>query len=358
MKIEKIEPAWFEWPLSIKIGAMPKFKITGSVVKVYSNDGNIGIGGTHFVNSDNALVAHIERWKKFIEKQQVFNIQKIWRDLYDNVNRILLGIPHAISVVDCAIWDLIGKIVNQPVYKILGGFRQKVPAYASLPWWVNPKPLESYFNGILDRGFKAAKVRIGKNIEWDTKVLEKARDVGGNDFHIMCDVNSGYNFKSALKIARVCERLDIEWLEEPLPSDDLDGYRELRQKVDVPIAGGENDAFTWRFREILEKRAYDIIQPDVTRSGGITEVKKIAALAEASGVECTPHIFGFGLIQYANLQLAGSIPNCNWMEYSYIPPEFLMTEPIEIDKAGNAVIPDKPGLGFDFDEQAFNKYKQ
>ena len=146
MKIEKIEPAWFEWPLSIKIGAMPKFKITGSVVKVYSDDGNIGIGGTHFVNSDNALVEHIERWKKFIEKQEVFNIQKIWRDLYDNVNRILLGIPHAISVVDCAIWDLIGKILNQPVYKILGGFRDKVPAYASLPWWVNPKPLESYFN--------------------------------------------------------------------------------------------------------------------------------------------------------------------------------------------------------------------
>ncbi|MBD3230269.1 MAG: hypothetical protein GF329_18975, partial [Candidatus Lokiarchaeota archaeon] len=80
--------------------------------------------------------------------------------------------------------------------------------------------------------------------------------------------------------------------------------------------------------------------------------------AEAHGIECTPHIFGFGLIQYANLQLIGTLPNCNWMEYSYIPPEFLMTDPIEIDNDGNAVIPDKSGLGFDFDEEAFNKYKK
>ena len=358
MKIVDIKSEWFEWPLSIKIGAMPKFKITGSVIKIISDEGQVGIGGTHFVNSDNALVNHIKRWKKFIINQDPFNSKKIWRDLYNNINRILLGIPHAISVIDCAIWDLIGKVLNKPVYKILGAYRSKIPAYASLPWWINPKPLESYLKGILDRGFKGVKVRIGKNIEWDTKVLEKARDIGGNDFHIMADVNSGYNFSRALKIARVCERLDLDWLEEPLPSDDLIGAYELRQKVDVPIAGGENDAFSFRFKEILEKRAYDIIQPDVTRSGGITEVKKIAAMAEAYGIECTPHIFGFGLVQYANLQIIGSLPNCNWVEYSYIPPEFLMTDIIKLDNKGNAIIPDNPGLGFEFDEEAFNKYKK
>ncbi|MHA1270701.1 MAG: mandelate racemase/muconate lactonizing enzyme family protein [Candidatus Helarchaeota archaeon] len=358
MKIEDIVPEWFEWPLTIKIGAMPKFKITGSVVKVVADEGYTGIAGTHFVNSDNALVAHINRWKKFVIKQDPFNIEKIWRDLYNNINRILLGIPHAISVIDCALWDLVGKVLNKPVYKILGGFRSKIPAYASLPWWVKPRQLESYLNGIIERGFNGVKVRIGKDLEWDTKVLEKARDLGGNDFHIMADVNSGYNFRQALKIGRICERLDLDWLEEPVPSDDLLSSVELRRKLDVPIAGGENDAFLYRFREILDKRAYDIIQPDVTRCGGITEVKKIAALAETYGIECTPHIFGFGPIQFANLQVIGAIPNCNWMEYSYIPQEFLMTNAIEIDKDGNAVIPELPGLGFEFDENGFNKYKQ
>jgi len=358
MKITNLETAWFEWPLSIKIGAMPKFKVTGSIVKVFSDNNKVGIAGTHFVNSDNALIAHIERWKKFVVNQNPFEVQKIWRDLYNNVNRILLGISHAISVIDCAIWDLIGKEVNRPVYKILGAFRNKIPAYASLPWWVNPRQLEVYFKGILDQGFKGVKVRIGKNLEWDIKVLEKARELGGKNFHIMADVNSGYNFRKALKIARVCERLDLDWLEEPIPSDNLDNLMELRKKVDIPIAGGENDAFIWRFREILEKRAYDIIQPDVTRSGGITEVKKIASLAESFGIECIPHIFGFGPIQYANLQLIGTLPNCRWMEYSYIPAEFLMTDKIEIDKEGNAILPSNPGLGFNFNEEILNKYKK
>ncbi|MHA1229461.1 MAG: mandelate racemase/muconate lactonizing enzyme family protein [Candidatus Helarchaeota archaeon] len=357
MKIVDIKPEWFEWPLTIKIGAMPKFKITGSILKIITDTGAEGIAGTHFVNSDNALVEHINRWKKFVIKQDPFNIQKIWRDLYNNINRILLGISHAISLIDCALWDLIGKILDKPVYKLLGGYRSKVPAYASLPWWINPRQLESYFKGILDRGFKGVKVRIGKNLEWDTKVLEKTRDIVGNDFHIMADVNSGYNFRQALKIARVCERLDLDWLEEPMPSDDLVSLAELRKKVDIMIAGGENDAFIYRFREILERRAYDIIQPDVTRSGGITEVKKIAAMAESYGIECVPHIFGFGPIQYANLQIIGAIPNCSWMEYSYIPEEFLMTKAIELDQNGNAVIPESPGLGFDFIEEDFNKYK-
>ncbi|NVM29119.1 MAG: mandelate racemase/muconate lactonizing enzyme family protein [Candidatus Helarchaeota archaeon] len=359
MKITEVLPSWFEYPITIKIGAMPRFKITGTILRIKTDEGIEGIAGTHFVNADKGLVAHIKGWEKILLKKDPLEIEKIWRDIYNTTNRISFGIAQSISIIDCALWDIKGKALGKPVYRLLGGYQDKVKAYASFPWWVNPKAIASFLDPALERGFKAVKVRIGKNLDWDERVLKTVRDLGGIDLEIMADVNSGYNSRQALKIARVAERLDLRWLEEPLPSDNLTGLAELRSKVNIDIAGGENDAFTWRFREILEKAAYDIIQPDVTRSGGITEVKKIAAIAESHSKLCINHIFGIGPIQYANLQLIGAVSNCPYMEYGFYPDEFLMTTaPIEIKKDGMAIIPSSPGLGFEIDEAVFNKYKQ
>ncbi len=359
MQITEISPSWFEYPLTIKIGAMPRFKITGTILRIKTDEGIEGIAGTHFVNADKGLGAHIKGWEKILLKNDPLNIEKIWRDIYNTTNRISFGIPLSISVIDCALWDIKGKALGKPVYQLLGGFQHKVKAYASFPWWVNPKAIPSYLEPALERGFKAVKVRIGKDLDWDRRVLQTVRDIGGNDLEIMADVNSGYSSQQALKTARVAEKLELRWLEEPLPSDDLTGLSELRKKVDIDIAGGENDAFSWRFRQILEEGAYDIIQPDVTRSGGITEVKKIAALAESHSKLCINHIFGVGPIQYANLQLIGAVPNCPYMEYGFYPDEFLLTtKPIEVDKDGMAILPKLPGLGFELDEANFKKYQQ
>lgn len=359
MKITEVLPSWFEYPITIKIGAMPRFKITGTILRIKTDEGIEGIAGTHFVNADKGLVAHIKGWEKILLKKDPLEIEKIWRNIYNTTNRISFGIGQSISVIDCALWDIKGKALGKPVYRLLGGYQDKVKAYASFPWWVNPKAIASFLDPALERGFKAVKVRIGKNLDWDERVLKTVRDLGGDGLEIMADVNSGYNSRQALKIARVAEHLDLRWLEEPLPSDNLTGLAELRSKVNIDIAGGENDAFTWRFREILEKAAYDIIQPDVTRSGGITEVKKIAAIAESHGKFCINHIFGIGPIQYANLQLIGAVSNCPYMEYGFYPDEFLMTTaPIEINKNGMAIIPSSPGLGFELDWAVFNKYKQ
>ena len=327
MKITEVLPSWFEYPLTIKIGAMPRFKVTGTILKIRTDEGIEGIAGTHFINADKGLVAHIKGWEKLLLKKDPFDIEKIWQDIYNNLNRITFGIGASLSVIDCALWDIKGKALGKPVYQLLGGFQHKVKAYASALGWVPPNGIEKWLDVAMQLGYKAVKVRIGKNLDWDTRVLQNLRDHGGDNLEIMADVNSGYSFRQALKIARVAERLDLRWLEEPLPSDDLIGLSELRSKVDVDIAGGENDAYTWRFREILEKGAYDIIQPDVTRSGGITEVKKIAAVAESYGKLCINHIFGVGPIQYANLQLIGAISNCPYMEHGLYPAEFLLPQP-------------------------------
>ncbi len=359
MKITEVLPSWFEYPITIKIGAMPKFKITGTILRIKTDEGIEGVAGTHFVNADAGLVSHIKGWQKLLLKKNPMDIEKIWRDIYNTTNRISFGIPLSLSVIDCALWDIKGKALGQPVAKLIGGFKDKIKAYASFPWWVNPKALKSFLDPALDRGFKAVKVRIGKNLDWDERVLTTVRDLGGDDLEIMADVNSGYTSRQALKIARIAEKLNLRWLEEPLPSDDLIGLSELRKKVDIDIAGGENDAFTWRFRQILESSAYDIIQPDVCRSGGITEVKKIAALAESYGKLCINHIFGIGPIQYANLQMNCAVSNCPYMEYGFYPDEFLMTKaPIELTKDGDALLPSLPGLGFELDDDVFNKFKK
>jgi L-alanine-DL-glutamate epimerase-like enolase superfamily enzyme len=175
----------------------------------------------------------------------------------------------------------------------------------------------------------------------------------------MADANSAYDdTKKALKLADICSKYDVEWLEEPLPSDDIDSLSELRIRSSVPIVGGENDFGVHRFREILEKKAYDIIQPDVTRSGGYIAVRKIGGMAESMSVKCIPHIFGFGLIAAANLQMIGALSNCEWMESPFFPREFYLTKQLMTpDKEGFVEIPQGPGLGVEVDWDAVNKYR-
>jgi len=167
----------------------------------------------------------------------------------------------------------------------------------------------------------------------------------------MVDANSAYHsVNEALKIAEICDKNRITWLEEPIPTDNLNGLSKIRAKSPVEIAGGENDFGIYRFEDILSKDCFDIIQPDVTRSGGYLQLKKIDAMAEVKGVRCIPHIFGFGHILAANLHFIMST-RCEWCEFPFIPDEYqLLEEPIKAEKGWVSAI-DKPGLGVEINKK-------
>ncbi|MEM3563986.1 MAG: mandelate racemase/muconate lactonizing enzyme family protein [Candidatus Jordarchaeaceae archaeon] len=358
MKVTEVKAEVLRLPFSIKIGSMPRINASGTLVTVKTDEGIEGYGLSHFSLSDEVQVKFIEgALSKMVVGKDPFMIEDIWREMYNNSWRILFGVGQSISAVEVALWDIIGKSLKKPVYKLLGGYRDKIKAYASFAFALAPKAAVGMAKVAVQKGFKAVKLRIGEGLAKDEEIIKAVREEYP-DLGIMVDANSAYeSAKEAAELANICESYDVIWLEEPLPSDNLRGLSELRARSNVEIAGGENDFGLRRFREILEAEAYDIIQPDATRSGGILQVKKICALAEAFGVRAIPHIFGFGLIMAANIHVIASSYNSDWMEFPFYPDEFyLLKTPIKLEN-GYAVVPQEPGLGVELDWEAIQKYK-
>lgn len=268
----------------------------------------------------------------------------------------------AVSAVDCALWDVIGKAMNLPVYQLLGGaYRKEIPAYVSgLP----VPTLEEKVQLALEwqnKGFTAIKLQIGYGMDEDVRIMTALRKALGDSFRLMIDAHWNYTVAQAVRLARQLEALNVEFLECPLNPEDLNGYAELSAAVDIPVALGEADRTHWQYKEILDKGSCDILQPDVGRCG-ITELMRIAELAELYGRPVAPHLsVGQGACIAATLQCDAALNNFYGMqEYqpSILPVanEFL-TEPIVCEK-GRLIVPDKPGLGIDFDEEKVRFYSK
>jgi len=301
----------------------------------------------------------------------------IGADLF-GIERIMSKLRYAAFVgprpwaIEIALWDLIGQACGQPIYKLLGGSQDRVKAYVSTVQLKSPAEHAEDARNFLSQGFKAIKLRAHRlDPKLDLEVVREVRNAVGNDMEIMVDANQAWateppfwSTQTALSMARELEKLDVRWLEEPLPKDDLRGLAELRSKVGIPIAGGELEWGIYRFRDFLEAEAYDIVQPDPHWCGGILETRKISALAEAANKLCILHTGGIGgLWAAANLQVTGAIPNCPYFEYMSEPgiwtPEIrdvLLKEPIRISTDGYIEIPKGPGLGVEINEDAIARY--
>ncbi len=356
MKIIDVKTHLLELDFKIKIGSMPRFKATGLYTNVITDEGIDGWALSHWNLSNLAQKQFIdEALKRLVLKKDPFMVEEIYNNLYQNSNRIMFGIPHATSAIEIACWDIIGKATKQPIYKLLGGRKKKIRCYASMPRGYSPKAAVGAVQAALDLGgFKAIKLRIGNGPKKDENLLKAVRDAF-SDIEIMVDANSAYHsINEALKVANICAKYDITWLEEPIPTDNLNGLARMREKSPVEIAGGENDMGIFRFEDILSRGCFDIIQPDVTRSGGFLQMKKIDALAEVKGVRCIPHIFGFGHILAANLHFIMST-RCDWCEFPFIPDEYqLLEEPIKPVK-GMLTALEKPGLGVEINQKMFEE---
>lgn len=273
--------------------------------------------------------------------------------------------------VEVALWDIIGRSAGLPISKLLGGARERLDAYASTGSLKEPKEHIDVVQQLRDLGFRAVKLRVRHDEPArDVAVVEAVRTAMGDDFTIMVDANQGWrvhglapypewDFKRALRFAQACDDLGVYWLEEPLYQHDYDGYAALRGSTGVRIAGGEMLCDLPPFREMIQRGALDVVQPDAALSGGILMSRKVAILAEAFGVEYAPHTWTNGIGLAANLQCMGAAPNSSWCEYPFEPgswvPEArdaMLSEPIRVGDDGTIAVPTGPGLGVEVDWDA------
>jgi D-galactarolactone cycloisomerase len=259
----------------------------------------------------------------------------------------------AVSGVELALWDLAGKARGVPVYQLLGGLVQpRLRGYASLLRYDAPADVARAVTAALAMGFTAVKLH-----QVDEASVAAAREAAGPDVDLMLDTNCPWTVEDAIRMGRRLERYGLRWLEEPVwPPEDYAGLARVRQAVRIPIACGENDATLFAFREIVAAGAADVVQPSVTKVGGVSEMKKIATLAAAANVTLVPHSFYFGPGLAATLHVAASTPGVPYVE---TPPGQLaaplLAEPIR-STGGTVTVPDRPGLGADPDPDVLQRY--
>jgi len=259
----------------------------------------------------------------------------------------------AVSGVELALWDLAGKARSVRVGDLLGGLCQPiVRAYASLLRYASPSEVGRAAAAVVARGYRAVKLH-----QVDIESVAAARRAMGDEVELMLDTNCPWSVEEAIRMGRELERFSLRWLEEPVwPPEDYAGLARVRAAVRIPIACGENDATVFAFREILAAGAADILQPSVTKVGGLSEMRKIAALAEAAGVTLVPHSYYFGPGLAATIHFAAATPGVPYVEFP--PGELaapLLAEPIRC--VDGAVTPaERPGLGADPDPDTLARY--
>jgi D-galactarolactone cycloisomerase len=331
------------------------------LVKVETGDGLVGIGEAHHSKSPTVIEKLINaNLRPILLGKDPLQIEGLWQLLYSQVASThgpgAAGVT-AISGVDIALWDLLGKALGQPLYILLGGkCRERIRAYVGglTLGWKRSEELVEEANRYAKAGFTALKLRIGRGVEEDAEAVRAVREGLGDGVDLMADANTRYaSAKEAIKLAERLAELDILWLEEPFPPDRLALYRALARHARVPIAAGENHFTRFGFQPLIQWGLIDIAQPDVTKSGGITELRKIAAMADAWGISFAPHIYPSGIGMAAALHLLISVPNALIAEYE--PSEgnpllaALLKNPIRaVD--GFLEPPEGPGLGIEIDE--------
>jgi D-galactarolactone cycloisomerase len=332
------------------------------LVQVETDEGITGIGSC---SGNGELLEFVIRQvlKPLIIGMDPADIDGIWDKAYVRGGHKEFGTRGigvvALSGIDIALWDILGKIRGVPLYQLLGGkCRDKVPVYATALYPEEPVQVARRARGFADRGFHGVKIKVGFDLEQDVRIVRAVRRELGKDFVVMTDANQGYNLDVALEAAMAFADAGAFWLEEPLFVEDVDGHAALRERGKVPIAVGENLHTCAAFRDFVVSGAVDYLQPDVARAGGISEIKKIAALAEKHRVPVSFHTWGDAVALAASVHLSAALRDCIMMEldYTYNPlREELLREPLELTR-GFLIPPEKPGLGVELDPRALERF--
>jgi L-rhamnonate dehydratase len=293
-----------------------------------------------------------------------FDIEQIWEVMYRKTNYYgRLGVVmHAMSGVDMALWDILGKAAGKPIHKLLGGsFCEDVRAYASMLMPETTQQVRELVHRYAEQGFTAMKFGygpLGKDVRRDVALAAAAKEAAGLDVEVMIDIGHGYTLKMAMQAARQFETLGIYWMEEPFPPEAIEDYQRLCDSTSLRIAAGEQDVGRWAFRRLIWDAHLDVIQPDISRVGGLTEAKRIAYMAHEANRVCVPHAFRTGVLVAACLHLIAAIPNSAFLEFSVTDSTLrreLLVEPFQVVR-GRVAVPTKPGLGVEINPEAIKKY--
>ena len=298
----------------------------------------------------------------------------IWDFLYNwTRDQGMKGVTiSALSAVDIALWDIKGKALGVPVYTLLGGaYRDQARAYATGLYEPQNVPvvvdaLVEEAQGYKASGFSGMKLKVGYGIKKDLEYIEAIRKAIGDELYLMVDANHAYNASEAIRLAREMEPFDIFWFEEPVPPEDLEGYLEIKRNTRIFIAGGECEYTRYGFRDLINRRVVDILQPDLCACGGFTEMMKIIAMASAENLPVMPHVWGTNVGLAASLQLFAALPHFPerrfpmdpFFEYDRSPNPLrdgVTLEKFEMDK-GHLLIPDRAGLGVNLDMDFIKQY--
>jgi L-alanine-DL-glutamate epimerase-like enolase superfamily enzyme len=294
-----------------------------------------------------------------IKGENPLDIERLWEKVYrGNRKPVAKGLfIEALGSVDMALWDIMGKVLDLPVYRILGAYQRKIRVYAAGGYYEEGKSvadLVKEMEGYVSEGFQAVKMKVGgADFRTDVERVKAVSEAVGPDVDLLLDANNKWTAYEAIRFGRAVEKFDPFWFEEPVEPDDFEGCAEVREALDIPIVAGENEFTRYGCRDLIAHKSADILNLDTVKAGGITEYRKIAALASAFHIPVAPH----GSPHMA-VHLLAATPNALIMEtYPGVESRFNPALPLYPVKEGHITVPEQPGLGIDPDPELVKKYR-
>ncbi|MBI4305892.1 MAG: mandelate racemase/muconate lactonizing enzyme family protein [Chloroflexi bacterium] len=363
MKITDIKPEVFRWPRHKPIrNGLYTYTHSGlNVVKIETDEGVTGVGlFGGMQDSPEVGVAMIGHFKQALIGRDPLDNERHWHEMWRPKLVGRRGITtRVISGIDIALWDLKGKVAGLPLYKLLGGFTDRVDTYIAGGYYEEGKGLKELaleMEKNIELGARAVKMKVGgAPINEDIERVRVVREAVGPDVKLMVDANNAYRHYEAIEFARKAEQYDLFWFEEPVEPDDYAGQAAITHATSIPIAAGENEYTRYGFRDMINVRAVDILQPDALILGGITEFMKVVALAQANDLDIAPHGN-----QEIHIHLVAAISNGLILEYyrdSVDPMHGRIYEDTLRIKDGYVYAPDRPGIGLQINYEALEKHR-
>jgi L-alanine-DL-glutamate epimerase-like enolase superfamily enzyme len=357
-------PDWLLTPASSH-RVLPRLGQYSTLVRIRTTDGLEGIGEAYGLPEPRVTATIVgSLLGPVLIGRDGFATEAIWELMYglqSAAGRTAGFYLEALSGIDLALWDLRGKATGLPVHRLLGGpVRDAVPVYASpVPFLPTPAGSVERALSLVDDGFHAIKLKLGRGEATDLAHASAVASALSGRVGLNVDLNCAYDVKTAIRLGRALEPLGVRWLEEPLATDDVAGLAEVRAGIAIPVVTGENEFTRYGFRDLLTARAVDIVMPNLARSGGITEARRVAALCSAFHVEVSPHGVGGAVALAAAVQFAAATPNVTSYEYNRLPnplrDDLVVTKPSLVD--GALQVPDSPGLGVELDWDLVGSYE-